>query len=46
MDINPKLYHLAAFELINQLININSPSFECRICWKDVKSALPLYVAF
>ena len=28
MDINPKSYHLTAFELINQLHYINFPSFE------------------
>ena len=38
MDIDPKSYHLTAFELINQLLYINFPSFGCRIFLKDQKS--------
>ena len=45
MDINPKSHHLAAFKLINQLLYIIFPSFECRIFFKDLKSTLPSYVA-
>ena len=30
-DINPKSYHLTAFELINPLLYINFLSFECKI---------------
>ena len=30
-DINPKSYHLTAFELINPLLCINFLSFECKI---------------
>ena len=45
VDINPKSYHLAPFELINQLPCINFPSFECRFFLKDLKSALSSSVA-
>ena len=45
MDINPKSYHLTAFELINQLPYINFPSFECRRFEKDLKSMLSSSVA-
>ena len=37
VDINPKSYHLTAFELINQLPYINFPSSECRFFYKDLK---------
>ena len=30
VDISPKSCHLTSFELINQLLYINFPSFECR----------------
>ena len=46
MDLNPKSYHLTAFELINQLPYINFPSFECRFFKKkDLKSTLSSSVA-
>ena len=45
MDINPKLYDLTAFELINQLPYSNFPSFECRFFKKDLKSTLSSSVA-
>ena len=39
-------YHLTAFELTNQLLYRNFPSLECKIFQKDLKSTLPLSVAF
>ena len=45
MDINPKSYHLTAFELTNQLPYINFPSVECRFFKKDLKSTLSSSVA-
>ena len=45
MVIDPKSYHLTAFELINQLPYINFPSFECRFFLKDLKSTLSSSVA-
>ena len=45
VDINPKSYHLTAFELINQLPYINFPSFECGFFKKDLKSTLSSSVA-
>ena len=47
VDINPKSYHLIAFELVNQLpyINFKFPSFECRFFQKDLKSTLSSSVA-
>ena len=33
-------HHLIAFELVNPLLYIYLPSFECRIFWKDVRSTL------
>ena len=45
MDINPKSYHLKAFELVNSLLYIYFPSFEYRIFSKDLKSTLLLSVA-
>ena len=36
VDINPKSYHLAAFELINQLLYINFSSFECSIFFRKI----------
>ena len=44
-DINPKSYHLIAFELVNPLLHIYLPSFERIISWKDLKSKLPSSVA-
>ena len=44
-DINPKSYHLIAFEQINPLLYFYFPNFECRIFWKDLKSTLPSSVA-
>ena len=44
-DINPMLYHLTAFELINQLLYINFPSLERKIFQKDLKSMLSSSVA-
>ena len=43
-DINPKSYHLVAFELVNPLLYIYFPSFEYRIFVKDLKSTLLSYV--
>ena len=45
-DINPKSYHLIAFELVNPLFYIYFPSFEYRIFLKDLKSTLPSSVAY
>ena len=36
-DINPKSYHLIAFEQLYFYFT----NFECRIFWKDLKSTLP-----
>ena len=36
--INPKSYHLIAFELVNPLLYIYFPSFWYRISLKDLKS--------
>ena len=44
-DINPKSYHLIAFELLNPLFYIDFPGFEYRIFLKDLKSTLPWSVA-
>ena len=35
-DINPMSYHLAAFELINQLLYVNFPSLKRKIVQKDL----------
>ena len=40
-DINPKSYHLIAFELVNSLLHIYFPNFEYRFLVKDLKSTLP-----
>ena len=40
MDINPKSYHLTAFEQINPLHCIKFSRFEYRIFLKDLKSTL------
>ena len=45
MNINPKLYHFTDFELINPLLYIYFPSFECKFFLKDLKSMLPSSVA-
>ena len=45
MDINPKSYHLKAFEQVNPLLYFYFYSFECRIFLKDLKSTLPSSVA-
>ena len=45
MDINPKSYHLTAFELINQLPYINFPTLNVDFL-KDLKSTLSSSVAF
>ena len=44
-DISLKSYHLIAFELVDPLLYIYFPSFECRIFVKDLKSMLPSSVA-
>ena len=41
-NINPKSYHLIAFELVNPLLYIY---LECRIFWKDLESTLLSSVA-
>ena len=38
-------YHLTAFELINQLLCINFQNLEGKIFQKDLKSAMPSFVA-
>ena len=40
-DINPKSYHLIAFEQVNPLLYIYFPSFEYGTFLKDLKSTLP-----
>ena len=45
-DINPKSYHLIAFELVNPVLYIYLPCLKRRFFWKDLKSALLLSVAF
>ena len=44
-DINQKSYHLMAFELVNPLLYICFPTFECGIFLRDLKSTLPSSVA-
>ena len=44
-DIDPKSYHLIAFELVNPLLYFYFSSFECIMFWKDLKSTLPSSVA-
>ena len=39
-DINPKSYHLTAFDLISQLFYINFSSLERKSFLKDLKSTL------
>ena len=44
-EVNPKSYHLTAFELTNQLLYMNFPSLERQIFQKDLMSTLPSSVA-
>ena len=43
VDINPKSYHLIAFELVNPLLYIYFPSFEYRSILKDLNPLLYIY---
>ena len=38
-------YHLTASEVTNQLLYMNFPNLECKICQKDLTSTLPSSVA-
>ena len=44
-DINPKSYHLIAFDPVSPLLYIYFPNLEYRIFLKDLKSTLPSSVA-